>query len=280
VTTETDTTMNRHEFRGFVQGMRQLIIKKHRSDYELGRFIDTIRGQRLWKRWPRSDRARAGYGSFQELCDKEFGYSTSKANALASNYRRLSLIGLDETCDTFARCMRLGYSKLNTLLRVIGSDEGNLIAWLNDIEGRNLSELQLRARIQEARRAAAAEATGTGEDNTTIDPTAEATYVPYMVRFADQAGLEAFTQVIDIIRNRYDTTIGMGQCITMMAVQYLASVPRDEEGGAPVEIENLLRMIEAGWGLRLKVDVGAARPRGNGGGARNRVRGRHRRVQG
>jgi hypothetical protein len=39
----------------------------------------------------------------------------------------------------------------------------------------------------------------------------------------------------------------------MIATSYLASVPRDDEGGAPVELEYLIRQIEQNYGVRLVV---------------------------
>lgn len=267
--TTDENRLSPQNFRYFVQGLRQLIIRKHRSDYELGRYMHGVREGRLWDRWPRSDRARPGYGSFQEYCDKELGYSTSKANALASNFRKLSNLELDEDGETFSRCMRLGYSKLNVLLRVVG-DEDNLIAWLNDIEGRKLSELALRARVEEARRAYAEAAAavageggeeGEGGSDDPMSPINPAGYVPYVMRFENQESIDTFTRAVETIRNRYDASIGLGQCITMMALHYHATVPRAEEGGAPIEVENLIRMFESAYGIRLKVDNGRRRRR-------------------
>ena len=256
--TETDALIGNH-FRYFVQRFRQLIIDKHRADYKVGEFLHRIREETLWDRWPRDDRTRPGFRTWEEFCDKDLGYSTSKANALTLNYRKLNALGLDEQSDTFARCMRLGWSKLNVLLRVV-SDESNLIAWLNDIEGRNLSELQLRARIQEARRTQAeanAAASGAdpsdGDEDEPLSPENPVGYVPYVVRFDNQQSIDTFTQAVEAIRNRYDTTLGMGAAVTMMAVQYLATVPSQVEGGAAVEVENLIRMVEASYGIRLEV---------------------------
>jgi len=251
-------TLVGNAFRYYVQRFRQLIIDKHRADYHVGEYLHRIREETLWDRWPRDDRTRPGYRSWEEFCDKDLGYSTSKSNALSVNYRKLNTLGLDETSDTFARCMRLGWSKLNVLLRVAG-DEHNLIAWLNDIEGRNLSELQLRARIQEARRTQAqenAEAGDTpdeGNEDEPLGPDNPVGYVPYVVRFEDQQSIDTFTQAVESIRNRYDTTVGMGTALTMMAVQYLATVPSEVEGGAAAEVENLIRMVEASYGIRLAV---------------------------
>jgi hypothetical protein len=278
--------MDHREFRAFVQNMRQLFIDKHRSDYKVGAALARIRADSLWQRWPRDDQQEPGYANFAEFCDRELGYSLSQANQKAANYEKLQTIGLAEDSDTFSRCMRLGWSKLSVVLRV-AHDEAGLVAWLNDIEGRNLSEMALRARIEHARRLheerqgraaqapaatpsrrrASADDEDADEDETppapvSLTPPRRATtqgYVGYEVRFESQAALDAFTRAVDLIRRRYGE-VGMGRAIEMMAVQYMATVPTTNQGGAAVEVENLIRTIESAYGIKLQV-VEAARRR-------------------
>jgi hypothetical protein len=273
--------MDHREFRAFVQKMRQLLIDKTRSDYRVGEALARIRTERLFETWPRDDRRQAGYDSFAEFCERELGYSHSTAMQKASNFERLSALNLPDDGDTFARCMRLGWSKLNTLLRV-ARDEKTLVAWLNDIEGKNLTEMQLRTRIEEARAhhlRTHAQTNDEAEEADDEDEPAEAPHAPtrpttrgYVgmeVRFESQAALDAFTRAVDMIRRRYGGDMGMGRAIEMMAVQYVASTPTAAQGGAAVEVENLLRMIESAYGVRLQ--VAPAQPR-----ARKRPAGRAR----
>ena len=263
MTVENDTAMNGAQFRCFVQGLRQLVIQKHRSDYKLGEFFSNIQYHNLHTRWPRTDRRRPGYTTLKEFCDKELGYSLSKFGTLSRNYRRLSQLNIDEQSDTFSRCMRLGWSKLEVLLRVAG-DENNLLLWLNDIEGKNLSELQLRGRIQEARRANVDQDTAPtgGDDGDESDETPEpiaptagttAGYVGHNFRFDTQESLDAVLNAVETIRNRYNADMGVGQCLMMMALTYMQTRARDEEGGAPLTVESLLLWIEATWGVKLAV---------------------------
>ncbi len=278
--------MDHREFRAFVQQMRQWLIDKHRSDYKVGAALSRIRSENLWERWPRDDQHEPGYATFSEFCDRELGYSQSQAHQKAHNFEALVAIGLVEEDDTFSRCMRLGWSKLNVVLRV-ARDQRSLVAWLNDIEGKNLSEMQLRSRIEAARahhlgivdgRAPAAPTTeearatviGGGSLRPAPEPPAPrgrrggadqapttAGYVGYEVRFESQAALDAFTRAVDMIRRRYGN-VGMGRSIEMMAVQYMATVPTTAQGGATIEVENLLRTIESGYGVKLAVVQPAA----------------------
>lgn len=256
-TDDEQDAMNASALKAFVMDTRRLLIDKHRSDYRLGEKLHAIRTQELWSRWPREDRKKPGYESFAEFCDREMGYSASQAGMKASNYVKLSAMRLDENGETFARCMRLGWSKLNVLLRVAG-DEDNLIAWLNDIEGKNLSEMQLRERIATARQAhtgttGEGDGAGDADGDAPGDAPPPRDYIPYELRFTSQSDLEAFTKAVDAVRARFDSSMGMGSAVGMMAVQYLATTPRRVEGGVAAEVENMLRLIEGTYGLKLSV---------------------------
>lgn len=264
--------MNGNQLRSFVNQFRQLLVEKHRSDYRMGYAFHMIREERLWETWPRDDRREPGYDNFGEFCDRECGVSLSQANQKAHNYEVLCGIGLDESSDTFARCMRLGWSKLNVLLRV-ARDENALLQWLNVIEGRNLTELQLRAMVDDARAHHEGRlntpgdegADETDEDEATTPaprgrPGTTAGYARYEVMFESQQERDSFTQAVDLIRRRYGD-VGVGRAIAMMAIQYLATVPRTAQGGAVMEVENLIRMFETGYGLQLQVIVPEPRRR-------------------
>lgn len=255
-------------FRYFVQEVRQALIKQRRSDYDIGKHLTKIRDkdQKLWNKWPRGDRPTAGYRSWTEFCEKELGHSKRKADTLINNYKELSEYGLDEDGDVFARCMRIGYSKLAWLLRVCARDANALGSWLDAAEGR--SERELRDIITEQRRQQARDrqiaAGGTGEDGDEDEPLSQDNpvgFVQHTIRFPDQSSLETFTMAVELIRSRYDDDIGAGRAVAMMATQYVATVPRDDQGGAPVELENLIRIVEASYGVRLQVVPQRSRPR-------------------
>jgi len=265
MTTEPDYgDMNHQQFRAFVQRFRQLVVSKRRSDYDLGKWLYNVRDNRHYRVWPRQEEHLRGYETWHEFCDIEVGLKTSTAYTLARNYERLAEIGMDEDGPTFSRCLRLGYSKLSRVLKYARTEDA-LIEWLDVIEGESLSEMALRARLSAAQRASAQDnvdaAFDAGDpiDEGLIGPHAPLTdtnpagYVPHNVRFPDQASLDTFAEAVEMIRRRYDQTLSVGRCTAMMALQYLATAPSDAEGGAVVELENVIRLFEAAYGVRLQV---------------------------
>jgi len=85
---------------------------------------------------------------------------------------------------------------------------------------------------------------------------------------------------VNMIRQRYASDVGIGKCILMMALHYMQTRPRDEEGGAVMELEHVIRWIEESYGVRLKVVSEGSEDRPQGAsemGARRRA---HRRRRG
>lgn len=256
-----DQEMSGQALRQFAEALRQTLVKQRRSDYDLGHYLMRVRASRLYLRWPRRDRRKKGYSDWPEFCDKELGFKRRKADALSSNYQRLAAMKLNEKSLVFTRAMRLGWSKLNLLLRVAGDAHG-LEQWLTAIDGEELSELQLRAKVQEALRIHA-QRSGQGDNPGSVgdgggdpdDPDSGNTAgsIGYNVRFPDQQSVETFVKAVEAIRRRYGEEVGMGKCIAMMALQYLATKPKDSEGGATAELENIIVLFEAAYGIKLQV---------------------------
>lgn len=288
--------------RFILEELSQLLIEYRKNHYKLGRLLHRIREQRLYESLDPnintpSRRARAVniYSSWEEFCNSHMGFSRSKGDQLVSNFLKLYAMGLDEAGDTFCRCMRLGWSKLNEVLRVAGNGD-NLILWLDEAEGMT-SEL-LRLKISQAQRTAytvaAAEAieeaatapTGGAQAGTlpdgvepplppsrqrtqrTVDDDPDAPlspqnptgYVSYQIRFPDNASQESFVTALRVIRTRYDSDMGAGTAVAMMALHYCSTVPRETEGGAPVEMEDMLRLMEATYGVRFAPVASSVEP--------------------
>lgn len=258
--------MNHQQFRRYVERFRQLVIQKRRSDYDLGKWLYDIRANKRYHTWPRNDGDDRGYETWHEFCDIEVGIKTSTAYTHARNYERLAAMDLDENSDTFSRCLRLGYSKLSRVLKHART-EAQLIEWLGVIEDEGLSEMALRSRLAAAQREHAeenvAEAEAAGEPippenigpHLPLSDTNPTGFVQHNVRFPDQDSLDTFAEAVNMIRRRYDRELSPGRCVAMMAVQYLATAPSDAEGGAPVELENVIRLFESAYGVRLQVVV-------------------------
>jgi len=267
--------------RSFKQRVAQLLVQRHRTDYDLGRMIEECRTGRYWKWWYWTDKNGndvVGYPSFSDWCWAVLGFRRRKADMLRENYNNLSPMDLDEQGPTFSRAMRIGWSKLHQVLRV-SRDENTLIAWLQVVEDENLSYEELKAKVRWALAEATAASTigqarepvnpmdndsGSsvegGDPDLPAEPSMPTTRVSvnWPVVFESRTALDTVLQAHRLMQSRYDQDIGLGKAIAMMATSYLATAPRDEEGGAPVEVELMVRAFEENFGVQMQpVSAGA-----------------------
>jgi hypothetical protein len=270
--------MNPQQVRRFVEAFKQTLIQFRRKHYELGGYLLRVRDENIYTSWPRINEPHGerGYASWSEFCEPETGYSTRTCDQFIQNYQRARELELDEDGLPFARCMRLGWSKLAVVLRYVdgpnnrfrqGPDghEDALEIALDAAE--RMPEPRLRAFLAARRREDAInnarEAAGdpslqpedVGDSSAPLSPTNPAGYVPYQLRFENNASLDTFTRAVDIIRNRYDQNLGVGRCVSMMALHYMATHARDDEGGAVIDAENMIRLFEDALGIRISIDA-------------------------
>lgn len=257
---------NGNYLRGFMQRIAQLLVARHRADYDLGRMIEECRVGRYW-RWcswkDQSGNDRVGYPGFTDWCWAVLGFKRRKADMLRENFNNLSPMGLDEQGPTFSRAMRIGWSKLHQVLRV-ARDEGTLIAWLAVVEEENLSFEELKAKVRwalaEAENVGGSDSganVGGGDPDATDDP-ALPTRVQWPVVFESRTALDVVLKAHGAIQSRYDQEIGLGKAMAMMATFYLSKSSRDYEGGAPVDAEYMIQAIEEQFGLRVRPDAPVA----------------------
>jgi len=242
--------------RGFEQRVAQLLISRHRTDYDLGRMIEECRVGRYWRWWAWTDKEgndRVGYPQFADWSWAILGFKRRKADILRENYNNLSPMDLDEQGPTFSRAMRIGWSKLHQVLRV-AKNEDTLIAWLDVVEADNLSYEELKAKVRWAiAESEGANDTGSGAvdggDPDTSDDQATPTRVHWPVVFDSKIALDVVLKAHGAIQARYDKDIGLGKALAMMATFYLSKSVRDYEGGAPVDAEYMIQAFEEHFGL-------------------------------
>jgi len=254
------TDLNPQAIRRFVEGFRQALIGMRRKHYELGAQLLRAREEQIYLQWPRDGYDR-GYTTWKEFCDPETGYSDRTCDQFISNYQRVRELELDEEGLMFVRLMRVGWSKLAVILRFAHGDLGKIEAALTHAE--QLSEGKLKLQLAAMTRAEAmdnARATNpdvlpqdVGDTNEPLSPSNPAGFVPYSIRFPDQSSLATFTNAVEIIRQRFAPDMGVGKCVAMMSLHYLATHARDSEGGAPLDVDNYISMIEAATGVGLEV---------------------------
>jgi hypothetical protein len=276
--------------RRFVEAFRQALIASRRKHFELGRFLSKIRTDRLYREWPRADGEGRGYSTWRAFCAVETSYSDRTCDTHILNYERLVALGLNEDGPTFARCMRIGWSKLSKLLRV-ASTETALLDYLSMAEENTDTQLtaliaeRIRGDHAEAEEQRREEAEESGDDyeeqtlgdpNRPLSPTNPVGYVPFQLRFADQGSLDTFSNAVEIIRDRFAPDLGHGKCVEMMALHYLSTHARDEEGGVVLDVETYITMFEEATGVALQVVPQRSKPKPSSTAARKRSRARAR----
>ena len=71
--------------------------------------------------------------------------------------------------------------------------------------------------------------------------------------FTNDDDLRVFVKAIKLVRQRVNPEMSPGEAAALIATNYLGVAARDDEGGIPVELDSLIRCIEQGYRVRLKV---------------------------
>jgi len=261
--------------RDLASKIASLLIKGRMADFDLGREIDRIYTRATYRNWLGFDTPP----TFGEWSWRVLGFKERKARQMRDNF--LNLSAMDLAPDSLARSLRVGWSKLTAVLRVART-EHDLLAWIDKIEDQQLTEDALTAEVRitaekagiearpintpGARQARHAERLAAADDPTEIrsTPPLPAGVLPprsrvfLKIAFDEEEALRILIRGLDAIKRRYGE-MGNGKAITLMATAYMATLPRDDQGGAPVELAMLLKAIENTYRVRLQV-VPAATP--------------------
>lgn len=230
--------------RGFAIKLGQLLTAGRRAEFELGGFVDEAMRGKYWERWSSPSGKTESMGVW---CDKVLGFKKRKAEYLRENYLRLTAIKPPE--DMMSRCLRLGWTKLARVLRVAKSVE-TLQLWLDRIEQYGMTEEEVDAEVRNA----IASAGPDGDESTEAKPNTESDPPSRRpkdtVVFDDPADLRLWAKVRGIIKERTGTE-GKGRALGMLCTAYLATLPRDDEGGVETELEILATHISRTYGKRV-----------------------------
>jgi hypothetical protein len=239
-----------------------------RAEYDLGLELHEIISNHFWRHWP--DAPEGGYPTLQEWCFNTLGYRERKVRYQAKNSIDLKAIEIGE--DTLVRALRIGWYRLAEILRA-AKDEITLIEWLNWVETTKPTLDDFRAAIKcavagksvqeaQATRADKAPSESTepeGDESDTTEGSGSSTTTEAPARrykwplvFEDQESQKTFVKALNTIKRRLGD-MGNGKAAALMATSYLGSLPREDEGGAPVELEYLLTSIEQTYGVKLQV---------------------------
>lgn len=267
-----DDALNAQQIRRFVESFRQALIQFRRKHYELGGYLLCAKEDRIFEAWPRTNGAHGdrGYTSWDAFCEPETGYASRTCDQLIQNYRSLNELELDAESLIFSRCMRIGWSKLAVVLRFVNGPRNRYRDGIDSLEvavsaAELHSEARLVSHLAALRRDRAVDLARQETGNPDLQPeevgdasqpltaTNPAGFIPYSLRFDNNESLDTFTRAMDIIRARYDQRLSTGRCVSMMALHYLATHARDHEGGAVLDAETAIRLIEDAIGIKLQV---------------------------
>ena len=251
------------EVRAVGRAIGECLIQGERADYDLGRLIARVKSRRMWRWW--NDHG-GPFPNFERWVWAVCGFRSRKAGYLQANYRALSAMYLAE--DSMSRALRLGWTKLSKVVRV-AHNETELLAWIDRIEGvggsEPMSEEDLRAAIA-VELGSVGDPDATGEESESEEPLeASGSRRPKTetvfrratlpITFTQEEHLSAFMSAVKVLRNRVDPDMGYGEVAGLMALEYVGSALRDDEGGIVVELEEHLKRLEATWGKRLGIRV-------------------------
>jgi hypothetical protein len=277
--------------RSLANRVSELLIAEHRAIFELGKLINEVFAEDLWMHWPNS----GPFKDRSDWCWRVLGFKQRKAENFRAIYSGLTRMGLAE--DTLCRAMRLGWTKLYQVLRVADDEVQLLkwIDRIEDeklSESALKAEVQIllapppapddeeKAPSEPATPRDAFEAAFGGDsggsqspDEADIDADeaqrrhdARAAQrqddgnrgrIQFPMTFMREDDLRIFTKAIQVIRDRLNPDMGYGEAAGLMATAYLAALPRTDEGGVAIELEQLIVAVENTYGVRLSVVAGA-----------------------
>jgi hypothetical protein len=218
----------------------QLVTRIQTSYYNLGGLIQRVRDEGLFVNW-----AGYEYASFEAWCDDILKFRMRKAQHLITIYKTLREMAPKQ--KTMDRLVALGWVKVGQILRVAETKK-QMLKWLKVAEGLSLRELQGKVSF------AVSKKDSTGDD--VLDVVDEKTVSRKFAFNKNQS--EHLDKVLDLMHQRYPTSTD-GELLDMMAVNYMATHVRDDEGGLAVELNNILVQIEAAYGVKLKVTKSGAK---------------------
>jgi hypothetical protein len=261
--------------RDLANKIASLLIRGRMAEFDLGREIDRVYATALYHEWPGFDSPP----SFSEWTWRVLGFKERKARQMRDNFLNLSAMNLAP--DSLARALRVGWSKLTVILRVART-EHDLLAWIDRVEDQKLTEDALTAEVritaekagiehrpvsQPGAKAARHEERLAAVDGDAVKSAPPMDDVPmpktgrvyWKVMFEDEEACRIFVSALSAVKRRFGD-MGSGKAAALMATSYMASLPRDDQGGAPVELEMLLKAIENTYRVRLGVVKASGAP--------------------
>lgn len=260
-----------------------------RAKYEQGRILDEVMTGEYWCRDDYPDAPEGGYPhtkqGFMAWCREVVGYESRTIQYIRSNFVKLSALRLNEKEEPFARALRVGWWRLNQVLR-LATDEASLVHWLDRIDNEHLGSDKLKGEIEivlgkgdeldgpaseGGPSASSSPAAPADPPEERVDPeTGEPLETPevgqndgvrveWPLHFQSRTALRTWLKGLEVVKRRLETQSN-GQAAATMATYYLAHAPRDDEGGLVVEVDELIQLMEQTYGVKLAIVDAAIDP--------------------
>lgn len=137
-----DGAIDKRYLIGFKRELSNLIIQANYTEIMVvGSKIHEAKTYRYWEVWPDQD---PPFRTFGEWCWAVLHFRERKADALQKIYLDLTAMNVSE--PTLYRALKVGWTKLNIILRAARS-EVTLIRWLDRVEEHNLTQDELQAEV-------------------------------------------------------------------------------------------------------------------------------------
>ena len=206
------------------------------SYFNLGGMILRIRNEGIFLMW-----GKVEYATFEAWCEDILKFGLRKAQYLSAIYQ--GIIDINPTIVLRDRLLKLGWVKVGQILRVASSKK-SLMKWVTIAEELTLRQLQDKVRWELGKDKAASELEA---DDKEFEKT-----ITRRIEMSEKQNIH-FDKAVDIIKRRLPQA-SMGDVLGVLAINYMATNVRDDEGGIAVELENIITGLEDAFGVTLVVN--------------------------
>jgi hypothetical protein len=270
----------------------ELLVAEHQALYDLGKEIDRVFRDDLWMHWPEST-----FKNREAWCWNVLGFKERKATYLRSIYVELSTMeGLDEATHSAAlrlgwtklyHVLRVAKNawELKTWIGRVENEKLSEAALRTEVQialappqapegSEGAASDELSAVLSRSGSASTEQPAEEEQEEETEEVAEDAEAraralvadrrasgnrgrIQFPMTFMSDEDLRIFTRAIQVVRDRLNPEMGYGEAAGIIATSYLATLPREDEGGVAVELEQMIQAIERTYGVRLRVVGGA-----------------------
>lgn len=225
------------------------LISKHRNEFEIGRLVEQVFLSECWRNWPSS--LGGPFLTFDAWCWGVLHCKMNKAFHLRRIYKYFRAMNADDR--TISSAMRIGWTKIGPLMRVAHS-ESALLTWLDKIEQFKLNRAHVVAEVEAVEKGTQTlDKVGEVVVKRGAEDKAPAGYSKKLtLLFKDDESFNTVQKAVEIIQRRHPKVpMSQTQAIALLCTYYMATCPRDDEGGSVLEFDNIIKSLEVTYGFTV-----------------------------